>query len=552
MKKFLSRLGQWLESPLIVDPIERRMAVLLQVMLLGLMGILLLAAVLNVFVAEDIDWQTVWSQTAVFLLTIALPLALLRLGYFRPAVILIIGLFFALTTLAIFNATLRAVAETLSFFTLALILAGLLLTRRLLVLTFLASSGVVLISAVLEQRVGLGSDGLVVALNFMLLNGLISLFVDRFSGTLRTALQDILQSEARNRVLLNVIPDVMFEFDAAGTFLAYMPPTGFEPLLPPNTFLGHKIGDLFPAAVAEQTIEAIGRTLHTGHTESFEYQLTGPNGRQQYEARLVVSGANTVLCIVREITARKEAEAERERLIAELEAKNSELERFAYTVSHDLKSPLVTISGFLGFLEKDFVAGNEARFRQDKQRIQEAISRMGLLLDELLELSRIGRLLNTLQPVAFATLVADALQLVEGRVQATGARVQVQPDLPDVYGDRHRLEEVLQNLLDNAAKAVQGRPDAHIEIGQAGEENGKPIFFVRDNGRGISAQHHEHIFGLFNKLDANSEGTGIGLALVKRIVEVHNGRIWVESDVGQGATFYFTLPTRADNFHEAR
>jgi len=117
--------------------------------------------------------------------------------------------------------------------------------------------------------------------------------------------------------------------------------------------------------------------------------------------------------------------------------------------------------------------------------------------------------------------------------------------MPRVMGDKHRLVEVIQNLLDNAAKYMGSQPDPHVEIGQAGEEDSNPIFYVKDNGIGIASEHHERIFGLFNKLDARSEGTGIGLALVKRIIEFHGGRIWVQSEAGKGAMFYFTLPKAA-------
>ena len=105
-----------------------------------------------------------------------------------------------------------------------------------------------------------------------------------------------------------------------------------------------------------------------------------------------------------------------------------------------------------------------------------------------------------------------------------------------------KRREILQNLIDNAAKYMGDQENPQIEIGRQGEDGGKPIFYVKDNGIGIAPEYHERIFGLFNKLDAMSEGTGVGLALVKRIIEVHGGRIWVESEVGQGSTFYFTLP----------
>jgi PAS domain S-box-containing protein len=251
---------------------------------------------------------------------------------------------------------------------------------------------------------------------------------------------------------------------------------------------------------------------------------------------------DAVVAFVRDITDRKQAEHERETLISELEAKNTELTQFTYTVSHDLKSPLVTINGYLGYIEQDAASGNMERLNQDTQRIQGAVNKMHTLLSELLELSRIGRLMNAPENISFADLVKDVMEIVHGQLKAGRVKVQIQPNLPHIQGDRQRLTEVLQNLMDNAAKYMGDQPDPLIKIGQHGEEGGKPIFFVRDNGIGISPEYHERIFGLFNKLDPKSEGTGIGLSLVKKIIEIHGGRIWVESELGEGAAFYFTLP----------
>ncbi len=231
---------------------------------------------------------------------------------------------------------------------------------------------------------------------------------------------------------------------------------------------------------------------------------------------------------------------EREALISELEAKNVELERFTYTVSHDLKSPLITISGFLGYLEEDISSGDLEHFKHDSQRIREAVDRMQLLLNELLELSRIGRLINPPEIIPFENMVQEALAIVHGQLESRGVKIMLQPDLPAVYGDRQRLVEILQNLLDNAAKFMGDQPEPRIEIGCT-ELDGKSIFFIKDNGIGIDPKYHEQIFGLFNKLDPKTEGTGVGLALVRRIIEFHGGKIWVESEVGEGSTFYFTL-----------
>jgi signal transduction histidine kinase len=237
-------------------------------------------------------------------------------------------------------------------------------------------------------------------------------------------------------------------------------------------------------------------------------------------------------------------EAEREKIIKELEAKNAELERFTYTVSHDLKSPLITISGFVGLLETDAKSGNTEKFKSDLQRINEAAEKMRRLLNELLELSRIGRLVNPPSDTPFAKIAEEALSLTRGRLMAGDIKVIVEKDLPIVQGDRPRLVEVLQNLIDNAAKFMGDQPTPRIEIG-ARKQNDEHIFFVKDNGIGVPPALHEKIFGLFDKLDPKSEGTGIGLALAKRIVEVHGGRIWVESEgQGKGSMFCFTLPVK--------
>jgi len=243
-----------------------------------------------------------------------------------------------------------------------------------------------------------------------------------------------------------------------------------------------------------------------------------------------------------DITARKHAESEREALIAELEAKNTELERFTYTVSHDLKSPLITIGGFVGFLERDALLGDMERVKADAAYINDALVKMQGLLDELLELSRIGRVMNSPEIVPFETIACEAIEAVRGRIDTHAIKIEIAPDLPEVYGDRARLIEVVQNLLDNACKFTGEQSQPRIEIGIRHTETG-PVFYVFDNGIGIEAQYHDQIFGLFNKLDPQSEGTGVGLALVKRIIETHGGEIWVESTgKGCGATFCFTLP----------
>ncbi|MBI5823864.1 MAG: PAS domain S-box protein [Chloroflexi bacterium] len=358
----------------------------------------------------------------------------------------------------------------------------------------------------------------------------------------RQAQDDLQNAEARKRAILQSIPDMIFEVARNGTFLDFMASAEIAPLMPPAEFIGRNIKELFPPMIAEQAMFAIERTLATEQIHAFEYGLPPGEEVQFFEARVTAVTSESTIIMVRDISQRKWVETEREKLINELEEKNSELERFTYTVSHDLKSPLITIKGFLGFLEQDAASGNIVRLKADTQRIADATDKMQTLLNELLELSRVGRLTNPYQLVPFSELVLEALEIVHGRLQEKNIQVNVDENLPTVYGDRQRLIEVMQNLIDNAAKFMGNVPAPRIEIGFDGYENKYPIFFVRDNGVGVDPIHHDRIFGLFNKLDAASEGTGIGLTLVKRIVEVHGGRIWVKSEAGSGSTFLFTLP----------
>ena len=243
-----------------------------------------------------------------------------------------------------------------------------------------------------------------------------------------------------------------------------------------------------------------------------------------------------------DISERKQSERQRETLISELEAKNAELEQFTYTVSHDLKSPLITIKGFVGLLKKNMQRGKEKRIQEDMKRISDAADRMEQLLDDLLELSRIGRITSPSEGVPFGDLVREALEMLAGELEARGITIEIGTGLPVIYGDRLRLRQVLQNLLDNAIKFTGNQQKPSIQVG-AERFNNEDVFYVRDNGKGIDPKYHDKVFGLFDRLDPNTSGTGIGLAIAKRIVEIHGGRIWIDSKgSGQGSTFYFTVP----------
>lgn len=303
-------------------------------------------------------------------------------------------------------------------------------------------------------------------------------------------------------------------------------------------FLGLHLTDLHPPEEVDP-VHAKVATLDPGFATDIAWTHRTRDGeRMEVEVSshgVTFEGHPGRLVLVHEVT-------ERNRIERELRAKNTELERFTYTVSHDLKSPLVTVRTFAGYLADDLAAGDTAKVSSDLGYITHAADRMARLLDELLELSRVGRNRNPPVRTSFREIAEEALRLTAGAVSRSGAQVELDAADVPLYGDRTRFTEVWQNLVDNAAKFMgeQSQPRIHVGARDAG---GETEFFVRDNGIGIDARHGERIFGLFDKLDTRSDGTGVGLALVRRIVELYGGRIGVESDgVGHGSCFKFTLP----------
>src|SRR5215212_3736431 len=239
--------------------------------------------------------------------------------------------------------------------------------------------------------------------------------------------------------------------------------------------------------------------------------------------------------------AHREVEAERINLIASLEVVNAELERFLYAAFHDLRSPLVTIQGFLGLLSHDLQAERRDNIQSYIARISGAASRMDSLLSGLLKLAKAGHVTHAYEEVDLLPFVQEILKGMENKIRSRNITVTLSPDLPTLYGDRVQLKEVLENLIENAAMYMTDRPDPVIEIGTR-TQDGQQIIFVKDNGQGIDSRYQKRIFNLFEKLNPLGEGPGIGLSLVKRIIDLHGGTIWVESDgEGQGSVFCFTI-----------
>lgn len=345
--------------------------------------------------------------------------------------------------------------------------------------------------------------------------------------------------EQEFRSLVENSPDTIVRYDRDCRRI-YVNPAFLRLVGTPSEVLGTAPIDCSPIIDVVNYQNAIRHALESGEEVEYEYTWANVGGRMTIShSRMVPEwGADgkvsSVLAVGHDITDRKRTEKE-------LQRKNSELERFTYTVSHDLKSPIITIKSFSGSIKQDLGSGRLDRVEKDLDRICAAADKMAALLDDLLELSRIGRIISTPEPVDMAALVHDVLKNMEGTLKEVPVRVSVQPGLPTVPCDRQRMMEVVQNLLENAVKFRGEQPEPRILVGLR-EEGGRQVFFVQDNGPGIDPKYHENIFGLFNRLNTQISGTGIGLALAKRIIEVHGGSIWVESEgCGTGSTFCFTV-----------
>lgn len=352
---------------------------------------------------------------------------------------------------------------------------------------------------------------------------------------------ELVRQSALLRSIIDSIPDLIFYKDTNSVYLGCN--NAFERFAgrPEQEQVGKTDFDFFDRELAEFFRQKDCEMLEGGESRRNEEWITYPDGHQVLLDTLKTpfwgpDGALLGLVgISRDITERKLAETK-------LYEKNAELERFTYTISHDLKSPLVTISSFIEYLETDIKTGDDATIQQDIAYIRTAADKMGILLNELLELSRVGRIIANPVRVGFCDVVQEVLQLVAGHISERGVQVTIVESPIMLYGDRSRLVEIWQNLVENAVKYMGDQPAPRIETGV--EVRGETTtFFVRDNGMGIDPNYTEMIFGLFEKLDKQSEGTGLGLALVKRIVEMYGGRIWVESaGLGHGSCFRFTLP----------
>jgi light-regulated signal transduction histidine kinase (bacteriophytochrome) len=240
------------------------------------------------------------------------------------------------------------------------------------------------------------------------------------------------------------------------------------------------------------------------------------------------------------ITDRKRAQEEVGKQKYKLEATNKELEAFSYSVSHDLRAPLRALHGFSQALKEDYANKLDDEGKDYLSRIQANALRMSELIDDLLKLSRLGREKLTVTLVDLSHLAYEVMENQRALYPDRTIEFQLQYD-GQVYGDPRLLRIAIDNLIGNALKYTRNIEQPHIEFGKTQQDN-ETVYYIRDNGTGFDMQYVDKLFGVFQRLHGSDyEGTGIGLATVRRIIQRHEGRIWAEAEPGKGATFYFTL-----------
>lgn len=373
----------------------------------------------------------------------------------------------------------------------------------------------------------------------------------------KRAEEALAEQSTRLAAIVETAVDAIITIDERGTIDSFNPAAERLFGYARDEVLGRNVSQLMPSpyreahdgylehylATGEKRIIGLGREVVAQRKDGTTFPINLAVSEMRVGNRRLFTG------LVHGITLRKQAEERQARLIHELESANEELKNFAYVVSHDLKAPLRAIGSLADWISTDQAEKLDADGKEHLRLLIQRVRRMDSLIDGILQYSRVGRVREAVVAVDVNEIVKEALAML---APPPHIHVEVAPDLPTIRAERTRMLQLFQNLLSNAIKYLD-KPKGLIRVDCVGHDQ-EWEFSVSDNGPGIEARHFKRIFQLFQTLAPKDrvESTGVGLALVKKIVEMYGGRVWIESQPGVGSTFFFTLPRGGTNEQEQR
>lgn len=366
------------------------------------------------------------------------------------------------------------------------------------------------------------------------------------------ALKALQESEALQKATLKALPDLKLRIKEDGEILEYYPSKEEEEFLLPSISSGENLRAVYPGYISQGILHNVRQAIQSREVRSFEYVIPIKNNLMYYEARISAVNDQEVIAMIRNISERKIMQQSLQEKIRELDINNQELqkyidsnmelENFAYIASHDLREPVRTMRTFAQLLKKRHGHKLEESAKNYIDFIVDGSSHMNQLIEDLLAYSRVNTDKHFIEPIHPAELLKDVLDSLGDTIQQSGVQISVSNLPPEILANPTTIKQVFQNLISNAIKFRSSSGESKVVV-EAQDVGMDWQFSIEDNGIGINPEFHDQIFQLFKKLHGKKEyqGTGLGLAICKKIVERHQGKMWVDSLPGEGATFYFTI-----------